>query len=72
MLMPHLSGLKTFALYESNAQELKLILQRIEQILRKYDCLNFLIKSLELDTSKLAEMKFGPNYRGFTYIDVII
>jgi hypothetical protein len=72
MLMPHLGGLREFALYESNAQDLRLIIQKIEQILRKYDCLNFLIRNIDFGSSKLAEMKFGSQYREMTCIDVML
>jgi len=40
--------------------------------MRKYDCLDFLIRGIDFGTSKLAEMKFGPQYREMTCIDVLI
>ena len=52
--MPHFKCLKTFFLCEVNMQEVKLTVGKIKYFLDKYDGLDYLIRTVDFDSAKLA------------------
>jgi hypothetical protein len=70
--MPHLRCLYNFALFRQNHEEMIRSLRKVQQVLKKYDGIVFLIKKIEVCHPQLAELNLGDKYREMTWIDLVM
>ena len=71
--MPHLEGLKDFAVYETNPDNMKHNLAMIKQILSKFNILPYMMKNILQNSSNLFQMKFQQVYpTEMTWIDLVL
>jgi hypothetical protein len=47
-------------------------LRKVQQVLKKYDGIVFLIKKIEVCHPQLAELNLGDKYREMTWIDLVM